>query len=156
MISYQSAFVPSLHQMHRPMDHPLGKNVLWTKVKEYNPAFSKLESALNSNIALTPHNSKLPIIVAADASSHGIDSHISSPSSLMSSNEINAWRVLRVLSTLRMPLRLTDKCHFGSICHKLDLFKWQQCYWAWSVHTVCFNNEHSIDHNSLGAGLYGT
>ena len=72
MISYYSAFLPSLHEVRHPLNYLLQKNAAWNWSNECEAAFSQLKSMLSSNMLLTHFDPQLPIVVAADASTHGI------------------------------------------------------------------------------------
>ncbi|CAH8671840.1 unnamed protein product [Schistosoma bovis] len=77
MISYYSAFLPSLHDVRYPLNRLLEKNATWNWSTQCESAFSKLKAMLSSNLLLTHYNPKLPIVVAADASTHGLGAVIS-------------------------------------------------------------------------------
>nr|CAX83692.1 Gap-Pol polyprotein [Schistosoma japonicum] len=72
LISYYSAFLPSLHEKRAPLNHLLGKNVKWNWTQQCQTAFDGLKKLLTSNLLLTHYDPKVPIIVAADASSYGV------------------------------------------------------------------------------------
>ncbi|CAH8288100.1 unnamed protein product [Schistosoma rodhaini] len=72
MVSYYSAFLPSLHEVRYPLNHLLEKNATWNWSTQCESAFSKLKAMLSSKLLLTHYNPKLPIVVAADASTHGL------------------------------------------------------------------------------------
>ena len=72
MISYYSAFLPSLHDVRRPLNRLLEKDVAWNWSNDCESSFCRLKSMLSSNMLLTHYNPQLPIIIAADASQHGV------------------------------------------------------------------------------------
>ena len=72
MVSYFSAFLPSLHGVRYPLSHLLEKKATWNWSAQCESAFSKLKAMLSSKLLLTHYNPKLPIVVAADASTHGL------------------------------------------------------------------------------------
>ena len=72
MVSYYSPFLPSLHDVRYPLNDLLEKHATSNWSAQCESAFSKLKAMLSSKLLLTHYNPKLPIVVAADASTHGL------------------------------------------------------------------------------------
>nr|CAX83703.1 Gag-Pol polyprotein [Schistosoma japonicum] len=77
LVSYYSAFVPSMHVIRSPLNHLLHKDVTWNWTPDCEAAFNKLKSLISSRLLLTHYDPSMPIIVAADASSSGLGAVIS-------------------------------------------------------------------------------
>jgi hypothetical protein len=71
-LNWYGTFIPQLKDIRGPLDEMLRKDekFVWTQARK--DAFNKTKQALHSNLALVHYDEKLPIIVAADASSYGI------------------------------------------------------------------------------------
>ncbi|BHF74765.1 hypothetical protein SprV_0501785300 [Sparganum proliferum] len=77
LISYYSTFLPSLHDVRVPINRLLQKDAPWCWSPDCEKAFAQLKSMLTSDLLLTHYDPTLPIIVAADASNHGVGAVIS-------------------------------------------------------------------------------
>ncbi|CAH8462024.1 unnamed protein product [Schistosoma rodhaini] len=77
LVSYYSAFVPSMHDIRAPLNYLLDKDISWNWTKECENAFCKLKTIISSELLLTHYDPSLPIIVATDASAFGLGAVIS-------------------------------------------------------------------------------
>lgn len=71
-VNFYAKFVKQMHTLRGPLDELLKKDVPWSWNANRNQQFNKLKDIMSSNLLLTPYNPKLEIIVAGDASQHGI------------------------------------------------------------------------------------
>ncbi|KAK6743719.1 hypothetical protein RB195_010799 [Necator americanus] len=72
MINYYGSFVAEMRQLRAPLDALLKKNVPFKWNEECEAAFNRAKEVLASDLLLTHFDPSLAIIVAADASDHGI------------------------------------------------------------------------------------
>ncbi|KAK6764772.1 hypothetical protein RB195_024918 [Necator americanus] len=72
MINYYGSFVAEMRQLRAPLDALLKKNVPFKWNEECEAAFNRAKEVLASDLLLTHFDPSLDIIVAADASEHGI------------------------------------------------------------------------------------
>ena len=77
LVSYYSAFLPSMHNVRAPLNQLLQKDSTWNWSPDCQRAFAQLKSMLSSDLLLTHFNPQLPIIVAADASNYGVGAVLS-------------------------------------------------------------------------------
>lgn len=71
-INFYAKFVKEMHKLRGPLDELLKKDTPWSWDTIRSQQFNKLKDIMSSNLLLTPYNPNLEIIVAGDASQHGI------------------------------------------------------------------------------------
>lgn len=71
-INFYAKFVKTMHKLRAPLDELLKKDIPWSWNETCQQHFTKLKNIMSSDLLLTPYNPKLDIIVAGDASQHGI------------------------------------------------------------------------------------
>ena len=69
-INWYGTFIPQLKDIRGPLDGMLCKGEKFSWTQERVTAFNRLKQALHSNLALVHYDEKLPVVVAADASSY--------------------------------------------------------------------------------------
>ncbi|XP_018406799.1 PREDICTED: uncharacterized protein K02A2.6-like [Cyphomyrmex costatus] len=77
MINYYSRFIKNLSSILRPLNKLLHKNTRFSWSEEQEVAFKKAKEAFVSNQVLVPFDPKLPVVLATDASPHGIGAVLS-------------------------------------------------------------------------------
>ncbi|CAH8538525.1 unnamed protein product [Schistosoma rodhaini] len=77
LVSHYGAFIPNLHHLRAPLNNLLAKNVKWDWSADCQAAFEEIKKILVSDLLLTHDDPSLPIVVASDASNHGIGAVIS-------------------------------------------------------------------------------
>ncbi|XP_062541114.1 uncharacterized protein K02A2.6-like [Armigeres subalbatus] len=71
-VNFYGRFVRNIHELRHPLDMLLKKNAKWQWNSDCQKSFERFKQVLQSDMLLTHYDPKLPIIVAADASSTGI------------------------------------------------------------------------------------
>ncbi|XP_055589955.1 uncharacterized protein K02A2.6-like [Uranotaenia lowii] len=71
-INFYGRFVRNIHELRHPLDQLLKKDAKWQWNNDCQRSFRRFKEILQSEMLLTHYDPKLPIIVAADASSTGI------------------------------------------------------------------------------------
>ncbi|CAH8498480.1 unnamed protein product [Schistosoma intercalatum] len=77
LISHYSTFLPEMHRVRGPLNELLSKDKPWQWSAECQASFDRVKSMLSSKILLTHFDPSLEIVVASDASSHGVGAVIS-------------------------------------------------------------------------------
>uniref|UniRef100_A0A183CHH4 RNA-directed DNA polymerase n=1 Tax=Globodera pallida TaxID=36090 RepID=A0A183CHH4_GLOPA len=72
MVNYYQEFIRNFRCIRQPLDELLKADQPWNWTPKCQNAFNKIIATLQSDLALTHYDPALPIIVAADASQHGI------------------------------------------------------------------------------------
>ena len=70
-------YLLSLHQIEAPINKLLNKDIKWTWPVDCQQSFKKIKASLNSDLLHTYFDPTQKIVVAADASSHGVGAMIS-------------------------------------------------------------------------------
>lgn len=77
MITYYGNFIPNLSEIVFPLNQLLRKEVDFSWTEDCERAFRKAKDAFQSPRCLTHFNSKLPLVLATDASSYGVGAVLS-------------------------------------------------------------------------------
>ena len=72
LANYYQNFIPKMHEQREPLNQQLKKYKRWEWTTECQAAFEEIKKILTSNLFLSHFNPELDIIVASDASQHGI------------------------------------------------------------------------------------
>ena len=72
LANYYQSFIPNMHNLRTPLNALLKKDSTWKWTPECLEAFNKIKNTLTSDLSLEHYNPESDIIVASDASSHGI------------------------------------------------------------------------------------
>ena len=71
-MNYYRKFIPDMATLVNPLNRLLSQDVLWSWYDDCQKAFETLKATLENSPLLTHYNSKMPVRLAADASSCGI------------------------------------------------------------------------------------
>ena len=77
LINYYGAFIPNLSSFLQPLHALLQKDTRWKWTEQCDQSFKAAKDSLTSPPVLVHYNPKLPLRVAADASSHGLGALLS-------------------------------------------------------------------------------
>ena len=77
LINYYGAFIPNLSSLLQPLHALLQKDTRWKWTEQCEQSFKAAKDSLTSPPVLVHYNPKLPLRVAADASSHGLGAVLS-------------------------------------------------------------------------------
>ena len=72
LVSYNQKFIPNLHNLRALLNELLHKEKKWIWTKECEQAFREIKEKITPDLFLTHFDPNLDIIVASDASTHGI------------------------------------------------------------------------------------
>jgi transposase InsO family protein len=72
LVNYYQSFVPNMRSIRQPLDDLLKKDNEWNWSTRCQQAFDSIKGILNSDLLLTHYDPSLEVIVAADASEHGL------------------------------------------------------------------------------------
>ena len=72
LVSYYQSFVPNIRSIRQPLDDLLKKDNKWKWSTRCQQAFESIKGILNSDLLLTHYDPSLEVIVAANASEHGL------------------------------------------------------------------------------------
>ena len=72
LVSYYGSFLLSLHQIKAPLNKLLTKDTKWFWPIDCQKSFDKIKSLIKSDLLLTYSDPNKKIVVAADASNHGV------------------------------------------------------------------------------------
>jgi SAM-dependent methyltransferase len=76
LVNYYQSFVPNMRSIRYPLDNLLKKDEEWNWSTACQQAFDSIRGILNSDLLLTRYDPAVEVIVAADASEHGVDAVI--------------------------------------------------------------------------------
>uniref|UniRef100_A0A914Y7G8 RNA-directed DNA polymerase n=1 Tax=Panagrolaimus superbus TaxID=310955 RepID=A0A914Y7G8_9BILA len=77
MVNYYQEFIPMMRELREPLDNLLKSDAVWEWTDVQTAAVSAIKAKLTEECLLTHYDPRLPIIVAADASQHGMGGVIS-------------------------------------------------------------------------------
>jgi len=77
LVNYYGRFIKNLSNLLYPLNQLLKKNTVFKWSKECEAAFNKVKLEFGSEKVLTPFNSKLPLVLAVDASPYGLGAVLS-------------------------------------------------------------------------------
>jgi len=77
LINYYGRFIKQLSDLLRPLNNLLKKNIDFKWTKDCELAFNRAKAEFERNEILVPFDSKLPIILATDASPYGVGAVLS-------------------------------------------------------------------------------
>uniref|UniRef100_A0A914Y739 RNA-directed DNA polymerase n=1 Tax=Panagrolaimus superbus TaxID=310955 RepID=A0A914Y739_9BILA len=77
MVNYYQEFIPMMRDLREPLDNLLKSDAIWEWTDVQKAAVAGIKAKLTEECLLTHYDPRLPIIVAADASQHGMGGVIS-------------------------------------------------------------------------------
>ena len=77
LVSYCGSFLPSLHLIKAPLNKLLTKDTKWSWPIDCQKSFDKIKSLIKLDLLLTHFDPNKKIVVAVDASNHGMGTVIS-------------------------------------------------------------------------------
>ena len=77
LLNYYGKFVPKLSTLLAPLHRLLQKTATWTWGPDQQQAFDRVKEALTSDRVLAHYDPSLPLILACDASPHGVGAVLS-------------------------------------------------------------------------------
>lgn len=72
LANYYGEFIDNMHKLRAPLNELLKKENNWNWTEDCKKAFKEIIQKLTSELALTHFDPELEIIIASDASSHGV------------------------------------------------------------------------------------